>query len=119
MGHRILLDENVMRRSLVLPLRPRLDALETMQSLGRRRLPDADQLEFAAAEGWTIFTFDTGDFARLHWEWTAAERSHAGIVLETDSLLPVGELLGRLMRLLQDYESRPLANQLVYLGDYR
>lgn len=37
--------------------------------------PDEDQLEFAAREGYVIFTLDS-DFVQLH----AAGRSHAGIV---------------------------------------
>ena len=90
-----------------------------MASLGRRRLPDDEHLEFAAAEGWTILTFDTGDFARLHWQWVAAGRSHAGIILETHSLISVGEILRRLGRLFDHFENQSLAGQLVYLSDYR
>ena len=90
-----------------------------MQALGRRRIPDEEQLEFAAAEGWTIFTFDTGDFARLHWEWMVAGRTHAGIILETDSLLPVGEMLRRMTRMLADLQGESLAGRLIYLGDFR
>ena len=50
---------------------PLFDAVETMQSLGRNGFGDEEHLEFAASEGWTMFTFDTGDFARLHWQWIA------------------------------------------------
>lgn len=119
MGHRLLLDENVMRRKLRVPLLSRIDALETMESLGRLGLTDDEHLEFAAAEGWTILTFDAGDFARLHWQWIAAGRSHAGIILETNSLISVGEMLRRLGRLFDRFEERSLVGQLVYLSDYR
>lgn len=94
-------------------------SLETIGSLKRRGIPDSEQLEFAAAENWTIFTFDTGDFSRLHWEWTAAGRTHAGIILETNSLLPVGELLRRFTRLFDSVGDGTLAGRLLYLGDYR
>lgn len=67
-GERLLLDENAMHSDWVRPLAPLFNDVQTMQSLGRTGLTDEEQLEFAAAQGWTIFTFDTGDFARLHWE---------------------------------------------------
>src|SRR5215211_4225127 len=104
-----------MRSAVVVALRSRLDAIETMSSLGRRRLTDGEHLEFAAAEGWTILTFDTGDFARLHWQWIAAGRSHAGIILETNSLISVGEMLRRSGRLFDRFEGQSIAGQLVYL----
>lgn len=46
-----------------------------------------------------------------------AERAHAGIILETDSLLPVGEMLRRMTRMRAELQS--LEGRLIYLGDYR
>ena len=119
MSHRLLLDENAMHRDWRRPLAPLFEAVETMQSLGRNGFRDDEHLEFAAAEGWIIFTFDAGDFARLHWQWIADGRSHAGIIVDPNSLLPVGEMLRRMTRLLADFEEQSLAGQLVYLSDYR
>jgi hypothetical protein len=119
LSYRLLLDENAMHRDWRRPLVPLFESVETMQSLGRNGLRDDEQLEFAAGEGWTIFTFDTGDFADLHWQWVAAGRIHAGIIVDPNSLLPVGEMLRRMTRLLADFEGRSLAGQLVYLSDYR
>lgn len=108
-----------MHRDWRRPLVPLFDAAETMQSLGRNGFGDEEHLEFAASEGWTMFTFDTGDFARLHWQWIATGRSHAGIIVYPNSLLPVGEMLRRMTRRLADFEEQSLAGKLVYLSDYR
>jgi len=58
----------------------------------RRGQSDAQQLEFAASMGWTLFTFNVGDFARLHVEWLTVGREHPGIVVETNQYLGAGEL---------------------------
>ncbi len=93
--------------------------IATIESVGRLGLPDEDQLAFAALERWTIVTFDTGDFSRLHWEWLAADRTHGGIILGTNSLLSVGELARQVVRRCAIVGGGSFANRLEYLGDYR
>ena len=46
----------------------------------RLRESDADQLRYAAAQGWTVITHNTKHFRRLHAEWLATGRVHAGIL---------------------------------------
>ena len=108
-----------MHDALISALRGIGDAVESVASLGRRGLSDEDQLEFAAANGWTIFSFDVGDVSRIHWEWLAADKFHGGIVLETNSLLPIGELVRRFRGLLTTLGDATLAGRLEYLNDYR
>ena len=88
MGHRLLLDENVMRRKLRVPLLSRIDGLAATSPAS------------------------TGSGSQRG-------RSHAGIIVDPNSLLPVGEMLRRMTRLLADFEEQSLAGKLVYLSDYR
>jgi hypothetical protein len=54
--------------------------------------PDGEQLAHASAEGRFLYTFNVGDFMRLHGEYAAAVRAHAGII--------VGEQMRRLRRII-------------------
>ncbi|HET8632403.1 MAG TPA: DUF5615 family PIN-like protein [Thermomicrobiales bacterium] len=57
------------------------------RDLGRTRASDADQLLFAARNGWTLITHNRGHYVLLHdaWRrWSAdwgVRTSHAGIVV--------------------------------------
>ncbi len=41
---------------------------------------DADQLRYAARQGWTVITHNAKHFRRLHEEWGATGQAHAGIL---------------------------------------
>ena len=43
--------------------------------------PDEEQLAHAGAEGRVPYTFNVGDFMRLHGECMTAGRTHAGVPL--------------------------------------
>jgi hypothetical protein len=47
----------------------------------RRREGHLLQLAYAAAQGRAIYSFNVGDFCRLHSQWLAEGKSHAGIIL--------------------------------------
>lgn len=57
------------------------------------KLYDEEQLERATADGRMILTYNAGDFARLHDEWLAVGREHAGILLARDYKQHVGALV--------------------------
>jgi predicted nuclease of predicted toxin-antitoxin system len=62
-----------------------LDAVSVAE-LGRKQRTDAEQLEFAAAEGRVIVTQDRGDFAELTRQFFAEQRPHAGVLCVPNSL---------------------------------
>ena len=75
------LDEDAMARALVQSLRARsLDVL-TVNEARTAGEPDPFQLDFAARQGRTLYTFNVGDFCRLHSEYLDSGRSHGGIVV--------------------------------------
>lgn len=71
-------DEHV-KEAIVDGLRLRGMDVVTAQERGQRQKDDEELLETATAENRLLLTNDT-DFLRIHAEWCAAGRDHAGIV---------------------------------------
>jgi Domain of unknown function (DUF5615) len=95
---RLFLDEDV-HAALAAALRKRgHDAVLALEEK-RLGLYDESQLNFATQENRCLVTFNVGDFVRLHNRWMDAGREHAGIIVSKQ--LPVGEMLRRLLTLLQ------------------
>jgi len=78
------------------------DAL-SCQAAGRsnQRIPDHEQLPYAAMHGRALATFDVGDYSLLDVEWKLAGRRHAGIVL-----IPRNMGLSELIRCIQRHLDR-------------
>ena len=79
---------------------------------------DEAQLEYASAHGLAVYSADSKDFARLHWEWLGSGRVHTGIIvvpLETPvgaqirALLAINAVLGA---------NEPLGMVLIRLADW-
>ena len=79
----------------------------------RLGLSDESQLNFAAQENRCLVTFNVGDFVRLHNRWMDVGREHAGIIVSKQ--LPVGELLRRLLALLQKESGDSMRGQVRFL----
>src|SRR5256885_13739551 len=94
---RLYLDRHIKTR-LAADLRGHGFDVLTTQEAHRDTANDEDQLQFATAGNRTILTFNIRDFAPLHEQWTAANRSHAGIILsrQLDSR-QYGLLLSRML----------------------
>jgi predicted nuclease of predicted toxin-antitoxin system len=86
-------------------------------STGRanRGIADLDQLMFAAAEGRAISTFNAVDFRRLHAQWGAANREHAGIILSEDLNDDPAEMSRRLQLHLDTIDAVQQHNRIVVL----
>ena len=107
-----------MRHALVVGLRKRgVDILSALEA-GTTKESDERQLVFAAAQGRAIYSFNVGDFCRLHSQWLAEQRAHAGIVLARQQQFPVGEQIRRLVRLVGTLSEEEMRNRLEFLGDW-
>jgi len=73
---------------------------------------DADQLDYAASNGWPLLTFDD-DFLSMV-ESDEFEGDHAGIVFVSQHGRDVGELVGRIDAALQHNADRELTNEVVF-----
>jgi hypothetical protein len=77
----LYIDEDAMEDTLVRGLAARnIDAVTVMQARTRAHM-DVVQLEYAASQGRTLFSYNVGDYRRLHSEFIEAGKHHAGIVV--------------------------------------
>jgi predicted nuclease of predicted toxin-antitoxin system len=109
---RLYIDEDV-HESLLPALRQHGYEASNVREVNRRSLSDAEQLAFAAAEGFAIFTFNAADYIALHMAYMANGQSHAGIIVAKQ--MPIGETLRRLIHFLNRFTKDEVRNQLFWL----
>ncbi len=88
----------------------------TANEAGLNGSDDPDALAFAANAGRTVITHDRADFQRVHTEWMLAGRSHAGVVVVTDSWMPVSALHAAIMRLQAERDAASMVNAILFIG---
>ena len=115
---RLYCDEDSMRHALVSGLRKRGVDILTPLEAGTTKESDERQLAYAAAQGRAIYSFNVGDFCRLHSEWSARQQPHAGIVLVQQEQFSVGEQIRRLARLVSSLSAEEMQNRLEFLSDW-
>ncbi len=115
---RLYFDEDSMRHALVESLRKRGMDVLTPLDVGSTEQTDEEQLEFATTQGRAIYSFNVGDFCRIHAEWLRQHRSHAGIVLAHQQQFSVGEQMRRLLRLIGRVTSEDMQDRLEFLSDW-
>ena len=76
---------------------------------------DTEQLEFATEQGRVIYTFNAGDFARLHREFLQQGRPHAGIVVIPEQCYSIGQKVRRLAAFVQATSAESMANRIEFL----
>lgn len=115
---RLYLDEDVIQRGLVEALQNSgMDVITTSEA---NKLGEADeeQLIWATEQGRVIYSFNMGDFCRLHSIFMAQGREHAGIVLARQQRHSIGEQLRGLLNLIATNSAEEMRNQLEFLSAY-
>jgi hypothetical protein len=83
-------------------------------------LSDEAQLIFAAEKGMALLTYNIQHFVPLAEAWYLARREHAGIILsEQFNQRQFGELLRRVLRLLNHWSADEIQNQIVFLQRFK
>jgi hypothetical protein len=108
-------DEDASEQAVVRGLRERGIDVVTTADAGHLGSTDSEQLAHAAEHGRTIYTFNVGDFARLHAQYQARGLSHAGITVVPDQRYSVGEKIRRVARLVRTSSAESLVDRIVYL----
>ena len=85
---------------LVQAFRLRGADVQTALEAGLVAQPDREHLAHAAREGRVLYTFNVGDFMRLHGEYLSAGRAHAGVIFGDPQRFGVGEQMRRLLRII-------------------
>ncbi len=112
---RLYLDEDV-HTFIAAALRRRHWEAITTEEAERRGASDPDQLAFATNQGFTIFTYNAGDFADLHYETLARSGTHAGIIVGTQ--VDPGRNLRALISLMEGVPAESMRDTLVYLNNW-
>jgi predicted nuclease of predicted toxin-antitoxin system len=115
---RLYLDEDSMSRSLVRALRARGVDVVTALDSGMIERTDREHLDYATGKGRTLCTFNVADFYRLHGEYVAQGRSHAGIILMRQQRYTVGEQMRRILKLMAGRRAEQMRNSVEFLSGW-
>jgi hypothetical protein len=112
---RLYRDHNI-DRQLAFDLRRRAFDVTYASEVGKERARDEEHLRWAASEGRALVTYDVRDFRILAEEWAATGRDHAGIIIsQAPPYLVYGNVLRRLLLLLNSLSAEQLTNQVQWL----
>jgi len=113
---RLYLEEDSMRHALVRALRSRgVDAITALEAGMIERL-DEHHLEYATAQERVLYSFNVGDFYRLHTAFLAQGKAHAGIILAQQQRYAVGEQMRCLLKLIAAKSAEDMQNQVEFLS---
>ncbi|MDE3075001.1 MAG: DUF5615 family PIN-like protein [Chloroflexota bacterium] len=110
----LYLDENLAKSSIARQLQAAGFSIYTPQASETRTFDDPPALDAATQFGAVLVTYNKGDFEKLHKEWQAAGRDHAGI-LRSHRLSP-GDLIAKLERAARLLTPDIARNQLMELS---
>ena len=105
-----------MRHALVRALRARGVNVTTALEEGMIERTDAEHLDYATEEGRVLYSFNQGDFYRLHTTYLAEGKSHAGIILARQQHYSVGEQMQRLLKLIATRSADEMRNWAEFLS---
>jgi hypothetical protein len=111
----LYLDEDTMATALVVALRARGVDVQTVVEAGLRGKDDKAQLERAAANKRTLYTFNISDFCRLHREYLERGIEHAGIIVVPRQRYTVKQQIRLLLDLLKTKPAKEMRNTLYFL----
>lgn len=115
---RLYFDEDSGNMSLVEALRNEdIDVLTTPEA-NRMGYSDQDQLLWATQQNRIIYSFNMGDFCRLHNIFISDGVTHVGIIVVPRQSYSIGEQLRGILRLISEQSAEVMVNQLVFLGMY-
>ena len=109
---RLYVDEDAMARAVVQGLRARGIDVITVLDAGMSEQDDRAQLEYAAAQGRVLYTFNVGHFYQLHSEYLAQSKSHAGIILVYRQRYSIGEQIRRLLKEMTTKSTEEMKNDI-------
>lgn len=77
---------------------------------------DSEHLDFATAHGRVLFSFNRGDFYKLHTRYIGEGRKHSGIILANQQQYSVGETMRRVLLLANAKTPSDMVNRIEFLS---
>ncbi|PYT03169.1 MAG: hypothetical protein DMF60_19180 [Acidobacteria bacterium] len=103
---RLYLDDDSLTKALVKALRERgVDVVTT-----------SEVVAYASEQGRVLCSFNTRDFYRIHSEWVAQAKSHAGIILALQQRYSVGEQMRRILRIIASMSAENMKDRVEFLN---
>ena len=65
-----------------------------------------------------IYSFNIGDFCRLHRDYLVKEKTHTGIILAPQQQYSIGQQLTGLLKLVAALSAEEMIDRLVFLNSY-
>ena len=109
-------DEDILRTPLHTQLTRLGWSVRITTQEGNAGLADDLQLQWATERSLAVLTSNQKDFARIHKEWVAVGRSHAGIIVLTDQRTGIGDLIRGLSLMAERLDS--LASRIEFLAEW-
>lgn len=109
---KLYLDEDV-HKKIAVALRLKGYDVVSAHEVQKQSLSDYQQLEYAVSEQRAIFTFNAGDFDRLHKEYIKSGKNHFGILLSKQ--IPIGETMNRLTKFLFAHSKEEIRNNIFWI----
>ena len=103
-------------KDLVQAVRARGVDVITALDAGMIERADEEHLDYATAQGRVLYSFNAGDFYRLHTAFLAQGKSHPGIILARQQRYSMGEQTRRLLRLIAAKSAEEMKNQVEFLS---
>jgi hypothetical protein len=114
----LYLDEDTIKTALVKALRNAdLDVI-TVVDAGMLGRSDEEQLNWSTEQKRVIYSFNIGDFCKLHKNYVIRGKTHTGIILAPQQQYSIGRQLTGLLKLVAAYSPEDMMNQLVFLNSY-
>ena len=112
---RLYVDEDAGENAVVQGLRARgFDVLTTVDA-HQCGATDQEQLAFAVQQGRTIYTFNVGDFSRLHREYVSQCVDHTGIIVLPDQRCSICEKIRRLAHFISGVTAEEMISRMEFL----
>jgi Domain of unknown function (DUF5615) len=111
----LYLDEDSMDRELVTALRARgMDVLTATEADMIERA-DSEHLAYATSQQRVLFSFNRGDFYRLHTSYLTEGKTHAGMILALQQRHSIGDLMRQILGLTMTRSAQEMQNQAEFL----
>lgn len=85
----------------------------TVDEAGRKGKTDAEQLKYAAQNGYAILTHNRIDYEALARNYFEDDKTHRGIIIAVRR--PIHEIAERLLKVLNDFTADEMTNQIIYI----
>lgn len=114
----LYLDEDTIKSALVKALRNADLDVTTVADVGMLGYSDEEQLIWSTEQKRVIYSFNIGDFCRLHRDYMIQGKTHTGIILAPQQQYSIGQQVTGLLKLVAARSAEDMINQLIFLNSY-